>query len=149
MKLDIRGSARSWKCIGRLTVVGVGLASLGCDSFLGPTREVWGKISYKGEPVRGGAVVLSPTGDPLGPWGIGVILNNGDYYVISAEERKPMTPGRYEVSFRRPMTTPPERSAAGKDSNTQIPEKYLDVEHPFFSVELSRLPSEVDISLRD
>lgn len=150
MKPDTCGMARSWKSVGRLAALGVvSLASMGCESLSEPTHEVWGKINYKGEPIRGGVVILSPVEDRLGPWGIGIIKNDGEYYVISAEDRKPMNPGRYQVSFRRPASTDSESSTAGKGLSAQIPEKYLDPENPFISVELNRLPSEVDITLRD
>ena len=144
MKSPARGMARSRSFVGRLATVGVvGLASMGCEPSYEPEHEVWGKIRYHGQPVRGGVLILAPADGGGGSWGIGVIKPDGDYYVISSQDRIPMSAGRYEVSFRRPPDTPAD------PSNPQIPEKYLDMKNPFFSVELRHLPAEVDITLRD
>lgn len=148
MKSPTRGMARSWRFFGRLATVGVvGLATMGCESSDQPKHEVWGKIRYHGQPVRGGVVILAPADGGGGSWGIGVIKPDGDYFVISSQDRIPMTAGRYEVSFRRPP--PPGPAAAVDPSTSQIPDKYLDTENPFFSVELRHFPAEVDITLRD
>lgn len=142
--------ARSSRFVGRLAAVGlVGLVSVGCGSMNEADHEVWGRISYRGQPIRGGVVLLAPTEDKLKPWGVGVIKPDGDFYVISSEARKPMVPGRYNVSFRRPVRPVPIPGSPEGAPGAQIPEKYLDVENPFFSMELRHLPCEVEITLRD
>jgi hypothetical protein len=141
--------ARSWRFAGRLAAVGlVGVVSTGCESMNDSEYEVTGKISYRGEPIRGGVVLLAPA-ERAKPWGIGVIKQDGEYYVMSSEARKPMGPGRYDVSFRRPVQPVPVPGSPYGAPSAQIPEKYLDVESPFFSIELKHLPCQVDITLRD
>jgi len=94
-------------------------------------------------------MILAPVGNRQSPWGIGSIKDDGSYRVISSDPHKSMSPGRYDLWFRRVGTPNPEAETTVKDSNPQIPKKYLDPDNPNPSIELKQIPSEVDITLRD
>ncbi|MDR3621168.1 MAG: hypothetical protein P4L85_17580 [Paludisphaera borealis] len=161
MKIKSGGIERSWNFAGRLAVVGVvGLVSTGCQFSEEDTKQVRGKVSYHGEPVRGGSVFLLPESGMTGAWGAGVIRDDGSFVVESARSAVPLAAGTYGVSFTRAIdsrpsnderlpnegTTPKSPAAAHKND---IPEKYLDFAHPVFSINLGDMPIQVEITLRD
>jgi len=159
MKSNSRESTRTWHVVGRFAVV-VGLVTTGCQFSEEDPAQVRGKVSYHGEPVRGGSVFLLPDSGLVGAWGAGVIRDDGTFVVASARSSVPLAAGRYGVSFSR--------ASGGKPSNNErlhheattqksppaapndgIPEKYFDFAHPVFSINIGDTPIQLDITLRD
>lgn len=168
MKADPRGKARSWMIAGRLAAFSVvGLVAAGCQSSSDPPTQIWGTVRYQGKPVQNGVIVLAPENGAGDTWGIGIINPDGGYSIMPSHTEKPIAAGRYGISFRLPprimtqhhlgehekdepvSTSQTPRYDAVPATNGEIPEKYLDVEHPVFSIDLRRTPVQVDITLRD
>jgi hypothetical protein len=156
----LRGSARSGKPARRLAALGVAaLASAGCGTWSDAPSKIYGSISYHGGPIRKGVIVLSPESGVAESWGMGVIDEHGHYSIQCARSEIPLPAGRYGVSFRRPITLSrikggPDRKGDTPqyvvgDASTDIPERYIDAEHPVFSIDVGDRPLQVDITLRD
>ncbi|APW60933.1 hypothetical protein [Paludisphaera borealis] len=162
MKIKTGGIGRSWNLASRLAAVGVvGLVSTGCQFSEEDTKQVRGKVSYHGEPVRGGSVFLLPESGMSGAWGAGVIRDDGSFVVESARSAVPLAAGTYGVTFTRANDGKPSnderlpnegttlKSSAAAAHKNDIPEKYLDFAHPVFSINLGDMPIQVEITLRD
>jgi hypothetical protein len=144
------GSVPSWNIPGRLAFAGlVGLASTGCQFTEEGASQVSGRVTYHDKSVNGGSVFLMPTAGFMGTWGTGVIGEDGRFVVRTTHEGIPLAPGLYGVSFSRPVRPQGVAASPGPDS-VEIPEKYLDLDHPVFTIQVGTdRPLRVDITLRD
>jgi hypothetical protein len=161
MKLTFSGNARICNVVSRLAAAGiVGLVSSGCAFY--PAEQVHGTVRYHGEPVRGGSIYLLPSSGIPDSWAAGVIESDGTFVVKPTRGDAPLPSGRYDVFFSRPVRQRRsyqgrhEEEEAEKLENTvpapptnEIPDKYLDVNHPVFSIDVSDRPLLVNITLRD
>jgi hypothetical protein len=144
------GSVPSWNLPVRLAFAGlVGLASTGCQFSEEGASQISGRVTYHGKSVRGGSVFLVPSAGFVGTWGAGTIDNDGRFVVQTTRDDLLLAPGVYGVSFCRAVRTQPVAAPPGPDS-VEIPEKYLDLDHPVFTIQIGNdQPMQVDITLRD
>jgi hypothetical protein len=122
--------AREWRRPCR----GAALAALLLAPACGPARPelapVWGKVTYKGEPVTKGTVSFKPV-DPAGSPASGTIDADGSYSLQSNEPGDGALPGEYKVAVSTVTTDqildyiPKKRVAKPK---SPVPEKYANPE---------------------
>ena len=141
----------SWGLLGRLACAGLmGFASIGCQLDEEGASQVSGRVSYHGEPIRGGSVFLMPPSGFAGSWGAGIIGKDGAFIVKTTREGLPLEPGPYGVSFTLPTPHHGQASNPAAFSSIKIPDKYLHIEKPVFKIEIGgEEPVQVDITLRD
>jgi len=100
---------------------------------------VKGKVTYKGEPVKGGSVVFSPLSEG-GKAASSEIQQDGTYTLSTNRPGDGVKPGRYRVTFTPPPGQEAPASVPGKPPPKAIPNPYAG---------LVPKPDEVDVKSGD
>jgi hypothetical protein len=154
--------------IGASTILGVLLAAVltapGCDlpSPGWNTVQVWGRVTYNGQPVKGGLLIFEPGSSSNTNWGAAAISAEGKYAVVPSQFDVDLEPGRF-VIFLRPPTPETERKRGrfGEEINKPeteanvavasypVPDRFFKPETSKLWIDLQKEPTRVDIDLKD
>ena len=151
----------------RTALVAISLACIavlaGCergDEF-GRRYRIWGKVTYKGQPVKRAMILFSPFSEGLSASGS---VDNGVYRSLTSRiQEDGILPGKYRVIFLpvpgdpgppRPATEPTKAQNTPFDrllttSGVPIPEKYTDSSKSRLEVEVTPTTFAIDFDLQD
>ena len=100
----------------RLTLLAALMVCIGC-SREPPTGSVAGKVSYQGNPLTVGTILLV---NPATGIGANAVLDASGGFRIEG-----VRTGDYQVAIQRPPAPPPDEMAAGKEwTPSPVPDKY-------------------------
>ena len=137
------------------------LTASGCGDGLKARYPVYGKVTYKGQPVPTGTVTFAPL-DGEGEGAFGAIAE-GSYTLTTHTTRDGAVPGRYRVSIvsadaitpkaafdTNPNATPEASIAkAQRAAKHRIPTKYADLDKSGLTVEVKAQSNPFDFDLVD
>ena len=96
---SIMDSQRSWVLRTVLSLGGsavlIALVTSGCgvSSASSEAVQVWGRVTYGGKPLEGGAIIFMPMEDLHTNWGVGQIDNQGMYRLSTYIPKTSLEPG--------------------------------------------------------
>jgi len=152
----------SWlTCLGAIIAAALVAPGCGDSSASSSSVQVWGRVTYNGEPVQYGALVFQPAATNRSNWGVGMISEEGKYSLVSCETAAGLEPGRFEIFIRPPLPNDKlkhGRSGEAEESNEKaivvaflypVPKRFFSRETSGLWVDLEKEPTRVDIDLRD
>ena len=85
-------------------IIATALVAPGCGGYSANPNsvQVWGRVTYNGTPVQGGAVIFQPGSTTTPNWGIGLISEKGKYTLVSDVTDVGFKPGRFQIFIRPP-----------------------------------------------
>jgi len=104
------GAGDSWRLPRRVAMLCLTL-SVGVVGCGGGAAPVKGKVTYKGEPVKGGSLVFSPLAEG-GKAASGDVKEDGTYTLTTNKPGDGAKPGHYRVTYTPPQ--PAEAAASGE-----------------------------------
>jgi hypothetical protein len=146
-------------------IIAAALVAPGCggSSANSNSVQVWGRVTYNGTPVQGGAVIFQPGPTTTSNTGIGLISEEGKYaFFFSDVTDLGFKPGRFQISIKPPSPHDKRKHSRLGEEEEESDEKAIaiaamfPVPKRFFSPEtsglwgdLEREPTRVDIDLND
>jgi hypothetical protein len=132
-------------CTSRLTctfailVLGISAAP-GCSDSSGESRytNVWGKVTYNGQPVTDGVIFFAPTDVTKTTWGSSPLTRNGRYWLSVFPYDSRLEPGSHTICIK-----PTSHEVAA----TNAPRLDLEAGNSKHKTEPQALPSIPDILL--
>jgi hypothetical protein len=128
-------SQRSWVLRAVLVLGGsaalLALVTSGCrvSSASSEAVQVWGRVTYGGKPLEGGAIIFMPMEDLHTNWGVGQIDSHGMYRLSTYIPKTSLEPGPYRIylmptapTFAQVNGSPKVRREAEKDGTAKVPE---------------------------
>jgi hypothetical protein len=143
-------------------IIAAALVAPGCggSSASSSSVQVWGRVTYNGNPVQYGALVFQPAATNRSKWGVGLISEEGKYTLVSSETDVGLEPGRFEIFIRPP--SPHDKLKNGQSGEEEsderaiviallypVPKRFFSRETSGMWVDLEKEPTRVDIDLRD
>jgi hypothetical protein len=128
----------------------MGLALLALAAGCGPNlAQVSGKVTYNGEPVKGGTLIFSPVSESQnspGRPGSAEIQQDGTFVVTTERPRDGAVVGRHRITFTPP---PQELTQEQRTDPTYIapPPPYMDVQPREAEVEIKSGSNTIEIQL--
>jgi hypothetical protein len=146
-------------CLG--AIIAAALVAPGCGGS--PARsnsvQVWGRVTYNGEPVGYGTLIFQPGPTTRSNWGVGLISEEGKYTLLSDVG---IEPGRFQIFIKPPSRCDKRKHSRLGEEEEESDEKAIaiaalyPVSKRFFSpetsglwVDLEKEPTRVDIDLKD
>jgi hypothetical protein len=161
MEAFLSRTAPSLRCLGLIIAAAVVEPGCGVSSPSWNSVQVWGRVTYKGEPVKAGALIFEPGPTTRSNWGVASISEEGKYKLASNEPDLNLVPGRF-VIFLRPPSPPVERKHGRFDDHNEsdekaiaiassypVPKRFLNADTSELWVDLEKEPTRVDIDLKD
>jgi hypothetical protein len=150
-----------------LVLAGVSLSGCGVSSASSSTCQIWGDVTFNGQPVPDGTIIFMPADRNLSNWGAGAI-HKGKYVVGSWQSNGVLQPGSYTIFFRFnsakvvPRSVEMDRSKGTEESTpagteatnvAAAPEsspldKFTQPDTSGLTVNLRKEPSRIDIRLK-
>jgi hypothetical protein len=130
-------------------VLAVLAAATGCTRSDNPqTYPVAGKVTYRGQPVTSGMVMLTP--EESGHAATGSLEKDGSFKLTTFQKDDGAVPGRYQVAvqaFPAEGAGLPGAEFAGKAP--PIPQKYFSPGSSGLTVEIKAGENQLDLALKD
>jgi len=137
---------------------------------IGPSSQVWGRVSYNGRPLAGGTIGFAPVQENQGEFIAGLIDENG-YYAMNPSWRSAHDGRvRYKISITPLLHAARDRPAAQAEQSTpghesaspaattsppnptvghRLPERFADTLTSGLEVTLGPGPARIDLELTD
>lgn len=126
---------------GRFAPLAICLAALGCGKSE-PVGTVRGKVIYKGNPVKSGAVVFFPE---KGPVSSGDLASDGTFQVLNFEKEEGVPIGEYSIAVIAGM----DQIRLGPGVEPTVPLKYTSKSTSPLKFDVQEGENEIAISLDD
>lgn len=141
----------------------------GCGvSWASPRRtRLWGRVTYNGKPVEGGAIVFMPAVGEKADWAAGRITEGGNFSISESPTDDRLQAGRYEIFFTRPAPITLEgksttdattdqapaqvakEQAAHTTSANRLPERFMSAKTSGLEFVFDGQPQRVDLDLTE
>lgn len=121
----------------------------GCSESGNPkTYPVKGKVSYRGQPVTSGIVMLTPDGK--GHAATGALETGGTFQLTTFEKNDGAVPGKYNVAIQVfPAEGAGLPGAEFGNKRPPIPQKYMSDSSSGLTAEITAAENTLDFSLKD
>lgn len=124
------------------------LAGCGSDD----TVAVKGSVQLDGKPLEGAAVEFQPTADTKGAGGTGATDASGNFFVVSPQGVKGLTPGTYKVTvskshLKKAVGENQQFAATKSDFIETLPPIYSDSERTVLTATVGRDGKPVELRL--
>lgn len=124
------------------------LIAAGCSGAKTPqTAGVQGKVSYRGQPVTQGVVLLTPEGS--GQAATGEIQTDGSFQLTTFKKHDGARPGKYRVAVQPFPATGAVPGLEFPGGKPPIPAKYLDVHSSGLTAEIKSGKNTLELTLSD
>lgn len=161
MKAFVTRTAPSLVRLG--VVIAAALVAPGCDvpTPSWNTVQVWGRVTYNGEPVQAGTLIFVPGPTTKSNWGIAPVFEDGKYKVVSNQTDVSLEPGRFLIFLTPPSPIVHRKEGRFEDENVSdekaiaiaasypVPNRFFKPETSGLWVDLEKEPARVDIDLKD
>ncbi len=124
------------------------IAALGCSGKSTPeTSTVQGKVTYQGNPVTQGVILLTPEGS--GQAATGEIQTDGSFQLTTFKKNDGARPGKYRVAVQPFPATGGIPGMEFPEGKPPIPAKYLDANTSGLTAEIKSGKNTLDFALKD
>lgn len=150
------------RCLGAIIAAALAAAGCGVSPPSWNSVQVWGRVTYNGEPVKDGGLVLVPGPSTKSNSGIGFISEDGRYNLSSTVTGISLDPGHYVIFFTPPSVHVERKRDLIAEDDTElaekaraiaasypVPKRFLSPQTSGLWVDLEKEPTRVDIDLKD
>lgn len=139
----------SWAAACLLFVGGLFVTNSGCNQSGNPqTYPVTGKVTYRGQPVKGGFVMLAP--QAAGHAATGNLETDGTFRLTTFEKNDGAAPGQYFVAIQVfPAEGAGLPGAEFGNKKPPIPQRYMSETSSGLTAEIKAGENTLDFALKD